>query len=504
MDRGPLQGLRGRLRPRADPAPAGAPRGPARGRLRLLRRAGRGRRGADLGPRRAGRAARGACRLGDGDPRGPRGRADRRQAGAVAAARAAAALAARGGRDLDRLPAPLPVGLGRGRRVAQVPLRVEGAHAARARGGDRLAVGPVDEVADREDASEVGSGRVRLGDDVALLVGVHLADDQLGARDVADRDERSFRLDLLGLARLRVAQPDLRKLAIVTGDELLRDEGGLEVDVPLLLRPLLHDLGGAVVVTAVHAGQLVGVLGDEDRVLHRRVAAAEDEHILALEEGAVADTTGGDAAAGELDLTGDVEAPWLCAHCQDHALRLVDLITDVDLLRASVGELHAIDVIGHEAGSEALRLGTELVHHLRPHDAFGVAGVVLDVGRVLQLAAPTEALEDERLEVGAGRVERCRVTGGATADDDHVFRLLVCHSCPFTRSLTGFAGNHYVTSFSEVLEGPGAQPTPTGMGSPCASVSAGRPSCSQRATVRRSWKNATIPGGIGSQKAITR
>jgi hypothetical protein len=36
------------------------------------------------------------------------------------------------------------------------------------------------------------------------------------------------------------------------------------------------------------------------------------------------------------------------------------------------------------------------------------------------------------------------------------------------------------------------------------SVSAGRPSCSQRATVRRSWKKATNPGGIGSQKAITR
>ena len=51
-----------------------------------------------------------------------------------------------------------PVGLGRGRDVAQVPLGVEGAHGAGAGGGDGLAVGVVDEVADREDAGEVGPG----------------------------------------------------------------------------------------------------------------------------------------------------------------------------------------------------------------------------------------------------------------------------------------------------------------------------------------------------------
>ena len=50
----------------------------------------------------------------------------------------------------------------------------------------------------------------------------------------------------------------------------------------------------------------------------------------------------------------------------------------------------------------------------------GKPGIVLDVGRLLQQAAPGEALEHERAQVGARRVQRGRVAGRAAADDDHV------------------------------------------------------------------------------------
>jgi hypothetical protein len=100
------------------------------------------------------------------------------------------------------------------------------------------------------------------------------------------------------------------------------------------------------------------------------------------------------------------------------------LVAEVDLLDAAVAELDPVDVVGDEAGAEALRLGPELGHHLGPHDPLGVARVVLDVGRVLELASPLEALDDERLEIGASGVEGGRVAGRATADDDHVLDLL--------------------------------------------------------------------------------
>ena len=77
---------------------------------------------------------------------------------------------------------------------------------------------------------------------------------------------------------------------------------------------------------------------------------------------------------------------------------------------------------------EALRLGAELAHHLRPHDPLGVAGRVLDVGRVLKLAAPLEALDHERLEVRTRAVERSGVAGGAAADDDDLPDAVLAHA----------------------------------------------------------------------------
>ena len=129
--------------------------------------------------------------------------------------------------------------------------------------------------------------------------------------------------------------------------------------------------------------------------------------------------------AAELDLAGDAEPLGLGAHREDHGLGAVGVLADRDGVDAAVGELDLGRVVGDEAGAEALGLGAELVHHLRPHDALRVAGVVLDVGGVLELAAPLEALDDERLELGAGGVERGGVAGGAAADDDQVLDLLV-------------------------------------------------------------------------------
>ena len=205
------------------------------------------------------------------------------------------------------------------------------------------------------------------------------------------------------------------------------DERGLEVDVVLLAGPVEHDLRGPVLVAPVDAGELVGVLGDEDRVLHRRVAAADHGDVLALEEGAVADAAGGDAAAGELGLARDPEPARLGAHREDDRLGDVLVVADEDALVPAVGELDAVGVVGDEAGAEALGLGAELVHHLRPHDPLGIAGVVLDVGRVLKLPAPLEALDHERLEVGARGVERGRVAGGPAAEDDQVLDSLLAH-----------------------------------------------------------------------------
>src|SRR4051812_46250427 len=70
----------------------------------------------------------------------------------------------------DRARVRAPMLLGVGRHVAQVPLRVERALRAAPGRGDGLAVGVIDEVADREDARQLGLGGGLIDDDVALAV----------------------------------------------------------------------------------------------------------------------------------------------------------------------------------------------------------------------------------------------------------------------------------------------------------------------------------------------
>ena len=104
---------------------------------------------------------------------------------------------------------------------------------------------------------------------------------------------------------------------------------------------------------------------------------------------------------------------------------LVLVVADPDLVDAAglLGELDLRRLVGDEAGAEALRLVAELLHHVRPHDPLGEPRVVLDVGRLLQQPAPEEALDHQRTQVRAGRVQGGRVAGRAAAHDDDVLDL---------------------------------------------------------------------------------
>src|SRR5512133_3625168 len=111
-----------------------------------------------------------------------------------------------------RQPGSVPV-VGRGPGVVAVGLQpalgVDRGRAAGAGGGHRLPVGVVDDVAGREHAVDAGRGRGRVGrDDVAGLVELDLATEQVGVRGVADGHEHPGHRQHLLAAVLPVAQPD--------------------------------------------------------------------------------------------------------------------------------------------------------------------------------------------------------------------------------------------------------------------------------------------------------
>ena len=69
----------------------------------------------------------------------------------------------------------------------------------------------------------------------------------------------------------------------------------MELDLRIVHRPVLHDLGSAQGVPAVDHVDLGGELREESRLFHGGVAAADHGDLLAPEEEPIAGRAGGDA-----------------------------------------------------------------------------------------------------------------------------------------------------------------------------------------------------------------
>src|SRR4051794_3308069 len=170
--------------------------------------------------------------------------------------------------------------------LGQPALGIDRRGGAGARRGDGLAVDVVDDVTAGEDAVDVGARRRVLHLDVAGVVELELAGEQLAARVVADRHEDTGDRELLGRAALDIGQPD-------TGDGVGAEDVGhllaeLPADLLVVLGALLHDLRRAQLAAAVDDGDALREAGQEGGLLHRGVATAHDDDVLVAEEEAVA------------------------------------------------------------------------------------------------------------------------------------------------------------------------------------------------------------------------
>ena len=83
-------------------------------------------------------------------------------------------------------------------------------------------------------------------------------------------------------------------------------------------------------------------------------------------------------------------------------------------------QVDGLGVHGLQVGAETLGLLADLRHQLGALDALREAGEVLHLGGGHQRAAVGVALEHQRLQFGAGQIDRRGVAGGTGADDDHV------------------------------------------------------------------------------------
>ena len=140
-----------------------------------------------------------------------------------------------------------------------------------------------------------------------------------------------------------------------------------------------------------------------DRFFHRRVAAADDRDLAALEEEAVAGRAGGHATSRQLLVDAEVQPLRGGAGREDQRVGEVLGLADGDLERP-LREIQRGHVTGHELGAEVTGLQPHLLHEIGPHDAVAKAGIVLDRGGQHQLAALLDTLDDQRLQVGAAGI----------------------------------------------------------------------------------------------------
>ena len=100
----------------------------------------------------------------------------------------------------------------------------------------------------------------------------------------------------------------------------------------------------------------------------------------------------------------------------------------------SFAQVNLVDERDEELGAEAPGLLLELLHQLRALNALGEAGVVLDLGGDGELAAGLRAVDDERVEFGARRVDGGGQARRAGADDDDLaVQCLFNHASGFKR-----------------------------------------------------------------------
>ena len=144
-----------------------------------------------------------------------------------------------------------------------------------------------------------------MGDDVAALVHLELAGEQLRVRLVADGDEDAVDGHGAPLRATRVLEHDAGHTgAGGVADDLAHGDVPDEADLRIPLGALLHDLRRPQLIAAVQHVDARRVLGEVRRLLHRGVAAADDRELLVLEEEAVARRAGRDAIAHEALLGG--------------------------------------------------------------------------------------------------------------------------------------------------------------------------------------------------------
>ena len=187
-------------------------------------------------------------------------------------------------------------------------------------------------------------------------------------------------------------------------------------DLLVLEQAVLQDLFGAQLVAAVKQGHLAGEVGQEQRLFHGGIAAADHHDLLAAVEEAVAGGASRDAEAlvGLLGL--ETQPLGARAGGKDHRIGGVGRAAVAMRHKGPHVEVELGDNVPDDLGAHGAGMGLHVDHQLGALH-LGMAGPVLDLGGGGQLATRLEPLHEDRFEHGTRGVDAGGVAGRAGADD---------------------------------------------------------------------------------------
>ena len=292
----------------------------------------------------------------------------------------------------------------------------------------------IGDITGSEDTVDGGLRSARFGDHISLGIQSQLPLQQIRVRSVANCIEQAFGSKAGLFSGAPIAQGQTLHPAIaahiqhfavpVNGDGWVGPHAvGHGGAGPELLRP--HDL---VNVTAV--------LGEINRLLTGGVTSSHHSQfgVAELRSRPIADGARTDAAAPEALLRGQAEAVRPCPGGDHQGMGQQGASISLD----PEGALTEIDLIGirfQQMCPPAHGLGTHQIHQVRTQNSVRETGEILHIGGGHQLTAryatALESSDQQRFEVGPGRVDRCGVAGRSRADDHEIFD-----------SLRGAAGCH--------------------------------------------------------------
>ncbi len=155
-------------------------------------------------------------------------------------------------------------------------------------------------------------------------------------------------------------------------------------------------------------------------------AAADHRDGFVAEKITVASRAGGNAAADQFFFTLQPQQTRRCARGDDQSFRFIGIFSGDNSKRA-FADVDFVYSPGFEFRSEFLCLLAHIFDELRPHNAIGETGIILNVRGEGELAAGLVPVKDQRFQVGARSVNRSSETGAAAADDEDVVHLEFLH-----------------------------------------------------------------------------